>query len=206
MSLPIEALPLRAQAAREDALLPLALAAGRCDRAAQQKLCERLAPPMLSVLRAMLGPSSPDVADQLQDSLVALMQALPSFRGESSVSHFACRIAMKRALDARRRARARASVAEAVASIPPREAEVPSDELASARLREVMRELMNELPEAQAEALAMKAVLGYALSEIAEETRVPVNTVRSRLLLAKKALKERLLADATLRELAEVRS
>jgi DNA-directed RNA polymerase specialized sigma24 family protein len=177
MSLPIEALPKvgpgdrGALSAREDPLEPIVRAAGRGDRAAQEKLYARLAPVMLSVLRSMLGPASPDIADQLQESLVALMKALPGFRGESSVSHFACRIAMKRALDARRRAKTR-----------------------------------NELPEAQAETLAMKAVLGYALTEIAEETRVPLNTVRSRLLLAKKALRERMLADATLRELAEVTS
>jgi RNA polymerase sigma-70 factor (ECF subfamily) len=212
MSLPLEALskvgpdsdrgPLPT---REDPLDSLARAAGRGDRVAQQRLCERVAPAQLSVLRAVLGPASPDVADQLQESLVALMQALPSFRGESSVSHFACRIAMKRALDARRRAKAMASVVDAVASLPPpHETGAPSDELASSRLREVMRELMSELPEAQAETLAMKVVLGYALSEIADETRVPLNTVRSRLLLAKKALRERLLSDATLRELAEV--
>jgi RNA polymerase sigma factor (sigma-70 family) len=213
MSLPIEALPKvgpgdrGALSAREDPLEPIVRAAGRGDRAAQEKLYARLAPVMLSVLRSMLGPASPDIADQLQESLVALMKALPGFRGESSVSHFACRIAMKRALDARRRAKTRASVVDAVASLPPPpESGAPSDELVSSRLRVVMRDLMNELPEAQAETLAMKAVLGYALTEIAEETRVPLNTVRSRLLLAKKALRERMLADATLRELAEVTS
>jgi RNA polymerase sigma factor (sigma-70 family) len=211
--LPVEVLPevgpgdREDLSARQDPLERLAGAAGRGDRAAQEKLCARVAPAMLSVLRSMLGASSPDIPDQLQESLVALMLSLPGFRGESSVSHFACRIAMKRALDARRRARARASIVDAEASFAEApESRAPSDEVAASRLRAVMRDLMGQLPEAQAETLAMKAVLGYALSEIADETRVPLNTVRSRLNLAKKALRERVLADATLRELAEVES
>jgi RNA polymerase sigma-70 factor, ECF subfamily len=189
---------------REDALEPLARDAAGGNAKAQRELCRRLGPPILSVLRAILGPSSPDLADQLQESLVALLGALPTFRGESSVSHFACRIAMKRALDARRKTRVIASVMEAAASQPPPPADLPGDHLVSLRLREVLRELMSALPAAQAETLAMRVVLGYSVAEIGDETQVPLNTVRSRLLLAKKALKERILADATLRELAEI--
>jgi RNA polymerase sigma-70 factor (ECF subfamily) len=210
LSLPLNTPPRAVSGSRDeppaatDALLPLARAAGHGDAAAQRELCEKLAPTLLAVLRRMLGPTNPDLADHLQESLLGLLRALPAFRGESSVSHFARRIAMKRGIDAQRRARVLASVVESKANEPSPEAALPSDRLLAERLRTVLGALLQELPEAQAEALTMRVVLGHSVAEIAHETRVPLNTVRSRLLLAKKALRDRILADAALSEIAEV--
>jgi RNA polymerase sigma-70 factor (ECF subfamily) len=49
-----------------------------------------------------------------------------------------------------------------------------------------------DLPSEQAEALAMRVVLGWSLKEIAVYGSVPLNTVRSRLRLAKEALRRRI--------------
>ena len=59
-----------------------------------------------------------------------------------------------------------------------------------------MRELLAAIPTEQGETLAMRVVLGWSLEEIAAHTRVPVNTVRSRLRLAKEAMRRRIEADA----------
>jgi RNA polymerase sigma-70 factor (ECF subfamily) len=52
----------------------------------------------------------------------------------------------------------------------------------------------------------MRVVLGWSLEEIAAHTRVPVNTVRSRLRLAKEAMRRRIEADSDLVEALEIKS
>jgi DNA-directed RNA polymerase specialized sigma24 family protein len=47
----------------------------------------------------------------------------------------------------------------------------------------------------------MRVVLGRSIEEIAQETDAPVNTVRSRLRLAKEALRLRIETDPSLGEL-----
>jgi RNA polymerase sigma-70 factor (ECF subfamily) len=69
---------------------------------------------------------------------------------------------------------------------------------------ELVRELVLTLPEAQAEALALHCVLGFTVSEIAETAGLPLETVRSRLRLAKHALRVRAEASPKLAALVEV--
>src|SRR5262249_57080495 len=62
-------------------------------------------PPLLRAVRALMGPSHPDLEDVVQDVLIAVVDALPSFRGDCSLLHFAIRIATRRTTTARRRSR-----------------------------------------------------------------------------------------------------
>ncbi|MDB4983304.1 MAG: polymerase sigma factor RpoE, partial [Myxococcales bacterium] len=55
----------------------------------------------------------------------------------------------------------------------------------------------------QAEALALRAVTGMSIEKIAEVSDCPANTVRSRLRLAKEALRRRIAADPRMRECLE---
>ena len=64
----------------------------------------------------------------------------------------------------------------------------------------MVRALLDDLPEEQSEALALRFMLGWSLLEIAEASGAPVNTVRSRLRLAKEALRRRVEADPALAE------
>jgi len=69
---------------------------------------------------------------------------------------------------------------------------------------EAVREILATLPTAQAEALALHAILGYTLEEIAEATGVSVETVHSRLRLAKQGLRKQILNDPRWREVMVV--
>jgi len=82
--------------------------------------------------------------------------------------------------------------------------ENPEQRAASGALLPVIRELMDELPEAQAEAFALNVILGYTAAEIAQLAGAPLETVRSRLRLAKQTLKARALAHPLLRDEAEL--
>jgi RNA polymerase sigma-70 factor (ECF subfamily) len=54
---------------------------------------------------------------------------------------------------------------------------------------ELLRDVLAQIPPEQAETLSLRVVLGWSLAEIAETMGVPLNTVRSRLRLAKTALR-----------------
>lgn len=150
----------------------------------------------------MLGTT--DVDDALQESLLAFIDALPAYRGETNIRRYALRIGIRTALAARRRDRARKGMLdEHVEASEPLVAPVstPTDEVAALRQREVFRALLDELPEAQAEALAMRVVFEYSLEEIASVTGAPVNTIRSRVRLARDAIRSRIEADPALGQL-----
>jgi RNA polymerase sigma-70 factor (ECF subfamily) len=115
-------------------------------------------------------------------------------------------IAVRTALAVRKRARAKSARNDDGADVDTLETLRPSPrETALARRRkEAMRDLLAELPSEQAEAFAMRIVLGCSLEEIARECGSPINTIRSRLRLAKERLRARIENDPVLLETLEV--
>jgi RNA polymerase sigma-70 factor (ECF subfamily) len=187
-----------------DALLGVARAASRGDGDAAATLVSELGGGMLRVVRKVMGHQHPDVDDVTQDSVLALLGSLETFRGACSVEHFARRIALLTALGARRRAKVRLREAEAEGSAID---DLPGDELSplattvASRRRALVRRLLDDLPEVIAEALALHFILDHTVEEIAEATAVPVNTIWSRLRLGKRALRRRLEGDVHLSEM-----
>ena len=203
----IEGGPTRmvADAATLDAIA-LARQAATGDAAATSRLLRSLASRVVRVVRAVLGSSHPDVDDVAQQALIGFIQALPAFRGDCDPARYATTIAVRTAIGARRRVRLEHSRrdpgadADSVAS-PAME---PGEEIASQRRKDVLRELLAELPAEQAEALAMRVVLGWSLEEIAGQSGAPLNTVRSRLRLAKESLRKTIESQPGLVELLGV--
>jgi RNA polymerase sigma-70 factor (ECF subfamily) len=196
------ALPAAGAGLRDEDAVVAAARAG--DPAALEELLAMLAPPLLRAVRVLMGPSHPDLEDVVQDVLIAVAEALPSFRGDCSLLHFAIRIATRRTTTARRRSRSILGWLEAFwRKEEPLTlgAASPGDETLADRRRQLLRALLGEIPEAQAEALALRVALGHSIDEVAVITRVPINTVRSRLRLAKEALRTRIAADPRWAEL-----
>jgi RNA polymerase sigma-70 factor (ECF subfamily) len=180
------------------------VAAGRT--CAVDPLLRAVAPHVLRVVRAVLGPAHAEAEDIVQDSLLGFLRALGGFRGESSVTHFAARIAFRHALESRRRSKnvgvwlsEYQRMTETRASSPPS----PPEVLAMDRRRAVLAEMLVHLPKPQAEALLLRAVVGLSVSEIAQDAGCAEETIRSRLRLAKNALRARIDADARIRESLE---
>jgi RNA polymerase sigma-70 factor (ECF subfamily) len=73
-------------------------------------------------------------------------------------------------------------------------------DMAAARRRVAVRALLDELPDEQSEALALRFMLGWSLADIAEVSAAPLNTVRSRIRLAKEALRRHIKGDPGLTE------
>lgn len=198
--------PVDASARNDSPLQALALEAAAGDTEATSKLLKALAPGMVRAARALMGPTHADLDDVVQQSLIGLVQALPAFRAECSPAHYASRIVGRTAAAARARTRLREARrddgAEPDALLALEEA-LPGQVDAQRRRRAVWN-LLETLPEEQSHTLGLRIVLGFSLQETAEATGVPLNTVRSRIRLAKEALRRLIDADPRLIEMLEV--
>jgi RNA polymerase sigma factor (sigma-70 family) len=195
-------------AAADDQLVALARRAGGRDRDAMRRLLVAVGPAMLRVIRTVVGPHVADVEDLLQDASEAFLGAVGSFRGQCTVLHFACRIAVLSALGWRRRFAFRAARIVDDPEIDELPAELgisPAEMVIAARRREALEALLDELPPPQAEVLILHCALDFTMDEIAAAVGRPVETVRSRLRLAKRALRGRIGGSTELTEILEMR-
>jgi RNA polymerase sigma factor (sigma-70 family) len=183
--------------------MDLARRASAGDDLATSHLLRILAPRVGAVVRAILGTRHPDCDDALQLSLIGFVRALPAFRGECDPAGYASTIAVRTAVAARKRARVREAQHDS-AGAALAEGDSPADRIASQRRREILHELLASIPTEQGETLAMRVVLGWSLEEIAAHTGAPVNTVRSRLRLAKDAMRRRIEHNPAIQEELEV--
>jgi RNA polymerase sigma factor (sigma-70 family) len=193
-------------AAPHDELAELATSVEHGDPAALRTFLATIIPHLLRVARRVLGPAHPYVEDVAHDAAYSVVQQLPQFRGEASVLNFARRVAVLTAMNVRRRdatqKRARLRDSTDPDTLCDDSAD-PEQQAASGAWLPVIRALLDELPEALAEAFALNVILGYTVAEIAELNRAPVETIRSRLRLAKQALKTRAQVHPALRDALE---
>ncbi len=188
---------------RRDELAGLAAAVQRGDAQALGTFLSAIVPQLLRVVRSVLGPAHPDLEDVAYEAAYAVVEGLPRFRGEGTVLHFACRVTVLSAMNVRRRD---AAQKRALVRSPTElddlalDAPNPEDNAQAASLAPIVRELLATLPDTLAEALALHVVLGYTVGEIAQAASLPLETVRSRLRLAKQALRKRVLNNPKLRE------
>ena len=172
------------------------------------KLLRLLTPRLVRVIRAVLGGAHPDVDDAIQQALIGFVQALPAFRGDCDPLGYATVIAVRAAVAVRKRTHidhARRDDGADADAIPAHRLS-PGEEAAASQRKEILRELLADLPTEQAEALAMRVVLGWSLEEIAAQSGAPLNTVRSRLRLAKEGMRRRIEENPGLIDALEVRS
>jgi RNA polymerase sigma-70 factor (ECF subfamily) len=201
--------PLVKGGAGHERLTPLVLRAQQGEPDAVNQVVAELSPGVLRALAVLLGRQDPELEDVAQEVLVAVLKALPEFRGESTLLHFAVRIAARKSVSVRRRKRSVLGWLEGFwrGEHPLRQGPASAhEELRGDRQRALLRSLLSELPDAQAEALLLRVVCGHSIEEISTITQTPFNTVRSRLRLAKEALRQRIEAEPALAELGEEQS
>jgi RNA polymerase sigma factor (sigma-70 family) len=181
----------------------LAEQAAQGDLAATQALLRHVTPTLKRVVVGVLGRAHGDVDDVVQQALIAVQGALPAFRGECHVAGYSSRIALRVALRARRRHKLDLFRRDVLARLghDDEHGAPPSAEAEAERRRLVLRNLLEELPEEQADVLALRVMLGLSLEEVAQATGAPLNTVRSRVRLAKEALRRRIESTPELADL-----
>jgi RNA polymerase sigma factor (sigma-70 family) len=154
----------------------------RGDPAAAREFYDRYSPRIHRFILHALGPGNEaDAEDVLQETFMALAEAIPFFRGQSSLFTYACAIAHRRTLSfirtrARRNELMKDRTLEAVRSI----IEPPPDE----DLKNALASLSAE----HREVLILKYVEEMSVSEITAVLSIGEHAVESRLARARKAL------------------
>ncbi|MEZ5238173.1 MAG: sigma-70 family RNA polymerase sigma factor [Microthrixaceae bacterium] len=124
--------------------------------------------------------------DAVQETMIKAWQGLPRFRGESSLRSWVLRIAHNTAVSMLRRRRESVLDPQDMPEIaggpdPARSSAAMSD------LRDV-RAALESLDELSRSVVVLREVEGMSYQEIAETLEVPVSTVKTRLLRARRSL------------------
>ena len=135
-------------------------------------------------IASSLGGDARDAEDLLQETFIALAEALPYFRGDSSLFTFACAIAHRKVQSFIRRNARRARIALAAPLEPERDA--PG---ASPQDRRAVTEAMAHLQADHREVLMLKYVEDMSVNEIARVMQLSEHAVESRLARARRALR-----------------
>lgn len=184
-----------------DPLAPLVRRAATGEREALASLLSLIAPSIVAAVRVVTG-ADVDVEDATQEAMIAIADSVGRFRGQSTFLHYARRIAVRTALALRRARRAKVGPLVGLDAAPLADQRAPgagpNAEVERGEWLTVFQRLLDELPEGQAESLTYRVLFEYPLPVIARELEVPVNTVRSRIRLARDHLRQRILSDPDL--------
>ncbi|HEX3694285.1 MAG TPA: sigma-70 family RNA polymerase sigma factor [Polyangia bacterium] len=188
--------------ADQDPLAGLVDGAAAGDDGMMRGILAAVTPAVQTVVRIILGPDHPELADVVQEGLMALRGALRFFRRESSVVQYARQVAARKAMTARRRWRSQQRTLAKLRREVDLDSEVgvPVDPIVRTRRAAAFRALLDDLPDVQAETFILRVLLDYPLPEVASATGVSINTVRSRVRLAKEKMRLRIQTDASLHD------
>ncbi len=173
----------------EDRALIRAIAQG--DGAALATLYECHGPALLAYLVGMVG-SRARAEELLQEVMVAVWQAAPRFRGDSSVKTWLFTIARNRALNAIKRQRVEHPLDETMSGDSPS----PADSAARALRADALHHALRALPADQRETVALIFFHQLTAAEAARVQGVAEGTIKSRLHRAKAALRDHLSREA----------
>jgi RNA polymerase sigma-70 factor (ECF subfamily) len=171
------------------------------DVAAQRALFRREFPRVNATIYRILGPTR-EVDDLVQETFIAAFRGLAKFRGESRLSTWIDRIAVRVAFD---HVRTRSRVPVPLGLTPGSEdvmgGSIP-DAQAHARdgLRRLYAELSRLTPEART-AFALYAIDGRSIADVAKLVGTSIVTAKLRIWRARRELMKRAAEDPVLKEL-----
>jgi RNA polymerase sigma-70 factor (ECF subfamily) len=151
--------------------------------------------------RRMVGPQRAE--DLCQDTFIRAVRGIRGFRGRASFRSWLFTVARNACIDDGRKRAYRKTESLDHASHPggaPRVESVPASgarpeqEVQRAQLREALSRAVDGLPEEQREVFLLREDAGLSFKEIAEVTRVPENTAKSRMRYALEGLRRALTA------------
>ena len=156
------------------------------DREAVRALLLEIAPRIRNLVRYLIR-NDVDVDDIAQDAMVAVLKNLADYRAEGTFYAWVDRITARTTYKALRRRKLRREE-----PLHPDQGEPAHDPFGEFHSRRRLVALLDRLPEAQRHVLVLHYLLGMTALEIADELGIPAETVRSRLRLAKTALRSRI--------------
>ena len=143
-----------------------------------------------------------DAQDCLQDAMLRIYKALPTFKGQSSFSTWAYRITMNTCLDDLRRKKVRqASSLDQMLEVgwaPVDENNTAERHLENSELKRNLSRAIQTLPEEMRAAVVLRDVQGFSYEEIANMLSTNVGTVKSRISRGREKLREKFLSKSEL--------
>ena len=162
------------------------------DEAALGELYDRFAGILLAVIQRIVGAGG-EAEEVLQETFLQVWKQASRYDdGRSSVSNWLSLIARSRAIDRLRSRRVKERTALA-AEAEKAETDVAPEGVGNVLLKERRRRLrasLAKLPEEQRDVIEHAFFRGLTQREIAEETGIPLGTVKTRTLLAMKKLRQ----------------
>ena len=155
---------------------------------------------VLGTVRSVLGPSD-EIEDVVQLVFIEVHRSLARFEGRAKLSTWVYRIAVNVALQhIRRKKRRRWLMLGARGDEAERQPSSgkPERRLEERQVLERVYAAVDRLNEKKRVVWVLHELQGLAPAEIAEVVEIPMNTVRSRLLAARKEVKARLEREGTL--------
>lgn len=141
-----------------------------------------------------VGVPASAVDDVAQEVFLSIHRALPTWEGRASLRTWIYRIARNAGLNHGRAVRRRPDGAPTAASDDaPHASPDPESTAASREALEELSAILSHIHESKREVLVLMELEGFSAPEVAELLSIPLNTVYSRLRLARAEL-ERLLA------------
>jgi RNA polymerase sigma-70 factor, ECF subfamily len=150
---------------------------GHQERRKEQELLASLVPHVRSVVHRHAGPDV-DLDDALQEAMIEVALALPSFRGQSKLSTFVHTIAMRSAVLSRKRSRRRPRSLDL--ADPPDARDPERVAVSRQELRELYRAL-DQLAPQRREAFVLCAIEQLAHEEAAKIAGTSTENLRLRL-------------------------
>ena len=164
---------------------------GQSDAEAFAVLYDRHSRPAYSLAYRMMGEKQA-AEDLLQDAFLKVWRSATSYRAErASVRTWLLSIVHNRGIDQLRSLASRRRTQEKVEASAPKSQ--PSEAFAESwrnSQREQVREALSTLPKEQLETLELAYFSGYTHVEIAEVLNLPLGTVKGRMRLGLKRMKE----------------
>ena len=169
----------------EDIRLAALAAAG--DREAERQVAQMLLEKVRNIIAYAVN--DPSFADDLsQSAMLKILSSLSRYRGESSLSFWATKIAVRMAIKAVRTQRRRRQLLFFLPE-PTAPFEDSHKAVSGQELRRQINRLVSKLSVKHQTVIRLRYVHEFSIREIAEITDVPENTVRDRLRVGKKRLK-----------------
>lgn len=135
-----------------------------------------------------------DAQDCLQDAMLRIYKALPTFKGQSSFSTWAYRITMNTCLDDLRRKKVRqAQSLDQMLDVgwaPVDENNTAERHLENNELKRNLSRAIQSLPEEMRAAVVLRDIQGFSYEEIANVLSTNVGTVKSRISRGREKLRE----------------
>lgn len=168
----------------------LVVAARSGDTTSFGLLLKRHAPRLLSLARQMVGADAAE--DVVQEAMIDTYRGLVGFRGDAAVATWLYRITLNRCLAERRRHRPEIAEVEPVDLLrrwqDPDYTVDPALVAARRSRAEMLRAVLDQLPETYRIALILHDAQGLSASELAEATGVPLGTAKSHIRRGRMAL------------------